>query len=130
MNNFLDVTIITAVFDPRVLGIPGPAIPILTDAFGNEALKEQALSAYEVGYTGEFGKTTITASYYVNDTDNNINFTAVGAYTPANPPPGWYLPPALLGLLAQNGVVFPSQFTYLNLGEIRNQGIELSWIKL
>lgn len=125
VNNFLDVTIITAVFNPAVLGIPGPPIPILTDATGNQNLVQESTRAYEVGYTGQFDRTTVSASYYVNDTDNSINFTAVGAYTAANPPPGWYLPPQILTLLAQNGVVFPSNFTYLNLGPIRNQGIEL-----
>lgn len=126
VNNFLDVDIISAVFDPRVIGIPGPPIPILTSATGNANLVEESLVAYEVGYTGQFDRTTVSASYYINDVDNSINFTAVGAYTANNPPPGWYLPPQILTLLAQNGILFPSAFTYLNLGPIRNQGIELS----
>lgn len=126
VNNFLNVDIISAVFDPRVIGIPGPPIPIVTTATGNADLVEESLIAYEVGYTGQFDRTTVSASYYINDTDNNINFTAVGVYTAGNPPPGWYLPPQILTLLAQNGVLFPSAFTYLNLGPIRNEGIELS----
>ena len=126
VNNFLDVTIISAAVDLRPLG--GPAqFPIVTRAIGNEDLSEEQLDAYEIGYTGDFGgRTIVSLSYYINDTDQSINFTPVGIYTPANPPPGWPLPPAFLAVLAQMGIVFPSTFTYLNLGPMRNQGFEAS----
>jgi iron complex outermembrane receptor protein len=127
VNNFLDVTIISATVDLRPLGVPIPQFPIITRAVGNENLEEEQLDAYEIGYTGEFGgRTVVSLSYYINDTDQNINFTPVGVYTPANPPPGWPLPPAVLAILAQMGIVFPSTFTYLNLGPLRNQGFEAS----
>lgn len=127
VNNFLDVTIVSALFDPRVLGIPLAPIPILTKAIGNQNLKEESTKAFEVGYTGEInGKTTIGVTYYVNDTDNNINFTPNVFYSSSLTPPGWPLPPQVLDLLAAHGVVFPAQFTYLNLGPVRYQGIELS----
>jgi len=127
VNNFLDVTIITATLDLRPFGAPIPVFPIITRAVGNENLQEEQLDAYEVGYTGEFGgRTTVSFSYYINDTDQNINFVPVGVYTPQNPPPGWPLNPAIIGFLASRGIVFPSEFTYLNLGPLRNQGIELS----
>lgn len=127
VNNFLDVTFVSAVFDPRAIGVPAPPIPILTTAIGNENLKEESTKAYEVGYTGEFGgKTTVGFSYYVNDTDQNINFTPNIFYSSAAPPPGWYLPPQVLDLLAAHGIFFPAQFTYLNLGPVRYQGVEVS----
>lgn len=128
VNNFLDVTIITATLDLRPFGAPIPVFPIITRAVGNENLQEEQLDAYEVGYTGDFngGRTVVSLSYYINDTDQNINFVPVGAYTPQNPPPGWPLNPAIIGFLAAQGIVFPSEFTYLNLGPLRNQGIELS----
>jgi outer membrane receptor protein involved in Fe transport len=48
-------------------------------------------------------------------------------YTVANPPPGWPLPPAVIGLLAQRGIFLPrTAFTYLNLGPLRQKGFELS----
>jgi iron complex outermembrane receptor protein len=126
VNNFLDVTIITATVDLRPLGGP-PVFPIISRAIGNEDLQEEQLDAYEIGYTGDFGgRTIVSLSYYINDTDQNINFVPVGVYSPANPPPGWPLPPAFLAVLAQMGIVFPSTFTYLNLGPIRNQGFEAS----
>lgn len=133
VNNFLDVTIVSALFDPRALGIPLAPIPILSKAVGNENLKEESTKAFEVGYTGEFhGTTTVGLTYYINDTDQNINFTPNLFYssTPhgpfVGPPPGWPLPPQVLDLLAAHGVIFPAQFTYLNLGPVRYQGIELS----
>ena len=63
--------------------------------------------------------------------DDNINFVQLPSnldpYTPANPPPGWQLPPVILGAMAQLGIFLPrTAFTYLNLGPIRQKGVELS----
>lgn len=102
------------------------------------------------------GKTTVGLSVYQSDTDDNINFTYVfPPGTPGYPPPTYYsvtnpakgvtlptpttpaqpitLSPVLMGILAN----IPPQFggpillpekaaTYLNLGPIRNRGIEAS----
>lgn len=110
---------------------------------GNPDLKEDSLTAYEVGYTGTFGgKTTVSASFYINDTDDNINFIASPLvisqsglspalyppiYTSSNPPPGWPFPPIVVDVLrpAVFGQI-PATVTYLNLGPIRNRGVELS----
>lgn len=48
-------------------------------------------------------------------------------YTSRNPPPGWPFPPILVDALRP--VVFgalPATVTYMNLGPIRNQGVEVS----
>ena len=46
------------------------------------------------------------------------------------PPPGWRLPPVVLALMAQRGILLPrTAFTYLNLGPIRQTGLEL-WLGL
>jgi outer membrane receptor protein involved in Fe transport len=63
--------------------------------------------------------------------DDNINFVQLPSnldpYTSRNPPPGFPLPPVLLDQLAPLGVFFPrTAFTYLNLGPVRQQGVELS----
>jgi outer membrane receptor for monomeric catechols len=76
-------------------------------------------------------RTSATAAFYVNDLDHSINFSqlspSLDPYTAANPPPGWQLPPSLLALLAQSGRFLPrTAFTYLNLGPIRQKGLELS----
>lgn len=110
---------------------------------GNPGLKQDSLTAYEIGYTGTFGgRTTFGASFYINDTDDNINFISSPAviaqsgldpalyppiYTSSNPPPGWPFPPIVVDILRPT--VFsqiPATVTYLNLGPIRNQGVELS----
>jgi outer membrane receptor protein involved in Fe transport len=102
------------------------------------------------------GKTLVGLSVYQTDTNDNINFTYVfPPGTPGYPPPTYYsvtnpakgvtlptpttpaqpitLSPVLMGILAN----IPPQFggpillpekaaTYLNLGPIRNRGIEVS----
>ncbi|MBI3932033.1 MAG: TonB-dependent receptor [Acidobacteria bacterium] len=141
INNFLDQAIVAPV-DLRALaafGVP-PALvatpfPLVVFAVGNETLEEEQLTAYEVGYTGTFsGKTTVTVAFYINDKDDDINFSSLPTntdpYTPANPPPGWNqkfgpLGPILLGAMAQRGIFLPrTAFTYLNLGPLRNRGFE------
>ena len=48
-------------------------------------------------------------------------------YTVSNPPPGWPLPAVVIGALQQAGIFLPrTAFTYLNLGPIRQKGMELS----
>ena len=149
INNSIDVPIKFAEFplgavDPR-LGTRTFAVP--TRTIGSEVartinpdfpeLKQERLTAYEVGYAGTFGgRTTVGVSYYINDTDDNINFTTTGSaiaaaglpayFSSSNPPPGWPLPPAVLDLLAARGIRLPATFVYLNLGPVRSRGVELS----
>ena len=95
-------------------------------------LTEESLNAYEIAYTGTvMKKTTIGASFYVNDLNNSINFVqlppSLDPYTAANPPPGWPLPPSILTVLASQGIFLPrTAFTYRNLGPLRQKGVELS----
>jgi outer membrane receptor for ferrienterochelin and colicins len=142
INNWLDVATVTGVFplgavDPR---LGAATFPVVTRSVGSNVaqigepsghdLKEESLTAYEIGYTGTFAnKTTVGLAYYINDTDDNINFITDlcrKRYTAANPPPGWPLPPVVLELLAQRGTCLPAEFTYSNLGKLRNKGIEAS----
>ena len=143
INNFLDVATITGTFplgavDPR---LGAATFPVITRSVGSDVpqigepnghdLKEESLTAYEIGYTGTFAnKTTVGLAYYINDTEDNINFITDlcrKRYTAANPPPGWPLPPVVLELLFQTrGVCLPAEFTYSNLGKLRNKGLEVS----
>jgi outer membrane receptor for ferrienterochelin and colicins len=152
INNYLDVNTVTGqlplgllnpVFGNRVFNVvtrsAGSEVPQLGEPSGHE-LKEEALTAYEIGYTGTFnGRTTVGLAAYINDTDDNINFvtdTCRKRYTAANPPPGWsqalspFIPGAIAPLvveqLAARGVCLPAEFTYLNLGAVRNVGFEAS----
>jgi iron complex outermembrane receptor protein len=139
VNNYLDLALVTPV-DLRAIGVPTP-FPLVVNAVGSELpiggvpqspMKEESLTAYEVAYTGTIqNRTTVGLAFYINDSNDSINFVTLprnlDPYTPANPPPGWPLPPAVLGALAQAGIFLPrTGFTYLNLGPTRQRGVELS----
>ncbi len=129
INNHIDTTILNQVDLSRVAPLPQLSpftFPI--GAIGNTDLKQETMTAYELGYTGVLKKrATVTAAIYWNNTKDGIYFTPVAAYGPTNPPPGWPLPPAVLAVLALNNppVILPSRFTYLNLGKVKDKGIEL-----
>jgi outer membrane receptor protein involved in Fe transport len=117
-------------------------------------LKAERLDAFEVAYTGTInGRTTLGLAIYQNDTDDNINFTqltpssqfptglpGLDFYSPTNPATGISVPagqlvtvnPIIMGILPQIPPPFGpirlphTAFTYLNLGPIRNRGVELS----
>ena len=148
VNNYLDVKIVSPTDLSRLASLLPPPLrpavaqpfPLVVNAVGSKVpinnvpqpeLTEESLTAYEVAYTGTFGRTTAGAAFYVNDLDNNINFVQLpnnlDPYTAQNPPPGWPLPASIISVLAQQGIFLPrTAFTYLNLGPLRQKGIELS----
>jgi outer membrane receptor protein involved in Fe transport len=115
---------------PLVVRAVGSALPIGGTA--QPELTQESLTAYEVAYTAAVGtRTTLGVAAYVNDLDNNINFAQIPAasdpYTAANPPPGWPLPPSILTVLAQQGILLPQTgYSYRNLGPRRDKGVEVS----
>ena len=145
INNYLQTSIVNQVnlgqinpiFQGRVYNFP-------TAAIGNEDLVQENTNQLELAYTGVINNraTVSVAVYYTKNTDE-IFFTQTGRYRATNPPPGWTtalapLPPALaLGVLevlpppcpsisaACTSGGLPSEFSYLNLGEVINKGIEL-----
>jgi outer membrane receptor protein involved in Fe transport len=112
-------------------------------------LVEQSITAYEIGYTGVIKKrATVSAAFFINETKDDIFFTQVASYRAANPPPRWPpfppIPPALgpvilEGLYCPPGTTpsaarpcpfgvgngLPAGFSYRNLGEVRQKGLEL-----
>lgn len=127
INNNLQTTILNQV-DLSALSPLLASFVFPIRATGNPDLKQETMTAYEVGYTGVIrNRATVTAAVYWNHTDDGIYFTPVAAFTPASPPPGWPLPPAVLGVLAglTPPVVLPSRFTYVNFGKVKDKGIEL-----
>jgi outer membrane receptor protein involved in Fe transport len=149
VNNYLDTSIIVPADLSGLAPLLPPALqpavakpfPLVVKAVGSQlpigsaaqqSLTQESLTAYEVGYTGTIQeRTSIGAAFYVNDLNHNIYFTPISPsldpYTAANPPPGWALPPSILAVMAQVGVLLPrTAFTYLNLGPIRQKGLELS----
>ena len=125
INNHFNTTVLNEVN----LGAISPAFAryvFPVRAVGNPDLKQEEMTAYEVGYTGAIrNRAIVTAAFYYNITDDGIYFTPVAAYTPLSPPPG--LPGAIVGVLGalRPPVVLPSRFTYLNLGTIKDKGVEL-----
>ena len=113
INNF--VYAIPAIGNP---GAPGAS-------FNQPLLKEERVDAYELSYLGTFdGKTTLSLALYRNKTKDSIDFYQVGIHTPQNPPPGW--PPPLAFIIGLLPVQLPSGFSYRNLGEITDQGVEVA----
>jgi outer membrane receptor protein involved in Fe transport len=130
INNNLNVT----VANPLPLGLINPAFGsavflVPTTALGNQDLKEEHIDAFEVSYTGNvLDRVTVSAATYFTKFSNEIFFTTSGTWT--TPPPGFpglgpFPPAALWGALIQQGIVFPSSYTYKNLGQEKNKGIEL-----
>ena len=116
VNNSLDITIVTPVTLPVVGQFAFP-----TRAVGDPNLDQETLTAFELGYSGTLeNRAVVTAAVYWNEVDGSIAFTPVAAYSAANPPPGWPLPPQFVppGML-------PSRFTYVNLGDVKDKGVEL-----
>ena len=65
-------------------------------AVGNEELKQETLTAYEIGYVGVVRDVNVGAAVYWNNTKNGIYFTPNVFYSSTNPPPRWPLPPAFV----------------------------------
>lgn len=141
IENHVDVSLIGGYFplgmiDPRLAGVQ---FPIVATTLGNPNLKAETLDAWELSWQGKFGRTQLGLNVYLDDSRDVIaSYPSTAAlvaagiqpfYTSSNPPPGWPLPPSVLDLLAAQGIYIPSQTMYLNLGSIRNHGIELSLVQ-
>jgi outer membrane receptor protein involved in Fe transport len=148
-----------ALADPFLLRVRNVGSEVRRDAGSpvpgtDTALDAESLNAYELAYTGTFGKTTLGLAVYQNDSNNNINFTTIaptsGAFAPL-PGPGFdvYTPgnaPQVIGITPAGspvpGVIVPFLYavpppfgpvllprtvsTYLNLGPLRQRGLEAS----
>ena len=143
INQYLDATIL--------VGAAPLLLPATAD--GNVALVEEQLTAYEIGYVGSFDNgVTLTLAAYHNVTEDSIDFYTSRFYGPGNLPLG-LIPPPLPPSLAfcfllpptagpvpppfancpgpipgTRGLagVFPSDFSYRNIGETTDQGVELT----
>jgi outer membrane receptor protein involved in Fe transport len=124
INEYLQATILNQA-DLRALGLGLFTFPIVAN--GNPDITEQRMDAYELGYSGIIGgRATLSAAFYHNQLSRDINFAQVGTYRAANPPPNWPAPlRPVLDLLAAQGRGIPCCFTYLNLGDYSQRGVEL-----
>ncbi len=134
INNYLE----TRIVNQLNLGAINPALSgriynFPVSAIGNESLTEESTESFEVGYTGIIkNRATVSASVYFTKNRDEIFFTQVGRYRASAPPPGWPLPPVVLELLPPactsavcNSGGLPSEFSYRNLGSVKNKGFEL-----
>jgi iron complex outermembrane receptor protein len=131
INSYLGISILQPL---------APGVAAVADAFGDPALTEEGLEAYEIGYVGYLSNgMAFSVAAYRNETEDSIDFFVADVYGPTNlPAPGPTMPPALipcfaippgtnpacpLGGLA--GVV-PSDYSYRNIGRTIDRGLELS----
>ena len=129
VNNNLNTTIAT----PLPLGLINPAFGsaiflVPTTAVGNPDLTEEYVDAFETAYTANVrGRMNVSAAFFYTNYHDGIYFTETAQWV--TPPPGFPglgpFPPAAIwaGLRAQ-GIVFPSNYTYENLGTVKSKGIE------
>ena len=135
INNYLETTIINQLN----LGLINPALAGVTynfpvRAIGNESLTEESTQSFEVAYTGIINnRATLSAAVYFTRNEDEIFFTQTGRYRANAPPPGWPLPAVVLEVLPPPCVPgaacttggLPSEFSYLNLGTVKDKGFEL-----
>jgi iron complex outermembrane receptor protein len=127
--SFINNNVQTVVLTEVNLSAISPALSrfiLPVGVLGNPNLKQETLTAYEIGYTGILNnRATLSAAVYWNTTKDGIYFTQVASYTPANPPPTWppVIPPFVIGLIPPPGL--PSLFSYRNLGQLKDKGLEL-----
>jgi outer membrane receptor protein involved in Fe transport len=124
INNHLQTTVLNEVNLSAISPLLSRFV-LPVGAVGNPDLKQESLTAYEVGFTSNIGRrATLNASVYWNVTKDGIFFTQVGSYSAANPPPTWpaFIPTFVIGLIPPPGL--PSLFTYRNLGKVKDKGFE------
>lgn len=155
VQNYLDATIFTPQLVPAMSGLAPFALGFNSVASGNVDLVEEQLDAYEVGWVGQVGNTTMTLSLYRNETADSVDFYTSGVY-PVDPT-GLPSQPALLtdvtdasgmfvlctagtelrncdpdgpgpspDLYAITRSMLPFTFSYRNIGEIVDRGAEFS----
>jgi outer membrane receptor protein involved in Fe transport len=100
---------------------PGVSVNVPLQIVGNEDLKEVKTVGFEGGYAGVVARRhTVQATVYRTIATDNIQPGATAFYGPADPPATWPFPPSTVPPFA-----LPKTISYVNTGEVRNQGIEL-----
>ncbi len=140
MDNFIDISIIggyfpVSEFDPRL----EEDYPIVVQTIGNTELRPEVIDAFEIGYSLvlNHGATRFDLNIYQSQTNDLISGNPSAEaleqagidpvyYSSDYPPPDWPLHPIVLDFLAQMGIQFPTVKKMVNIGDMRNRGIELS----
>jgi outer membrane receptor protein involved in Fe transport len=116
VENYLDVPV------PNVYFLPNDALFFyFSQAVGNQDLERESVDALEVGWSAQAGPLYLTASIYRNTIQDNVVFYPTAFFSPSDPPPNWPEAPSTVPPF-----VLTKTYSYLNVGTVRNQGIELS----
>jgi outer membrane receptor protein involved in Fe transport len=116
VENYLNTAV------PNLVFLPNDApFFFFSQALGNEELEQEEVDALEAGWSWQRGPLFVTTSVYRNTIKNNVVFFPTAFFSPSDPPPGWPGDPAAVPPFA-----LIKTFSYLNVGEVRNQGIEVS----
>jgi len=110
--------------------LPNPPITLtfpMNSAPATDIGAEQ-LDSFEIGWVGTWkNRAEATLSAYYNNIEDALRFVVTESYTSQNPPPNWPLPDSLLDVPPPNGFAgFPSKQQVVNVGTIKNKGIEAS----
>jgi len=134
INDYLDATIL----------VGAAPLYLPAHASGNIDLVEEHLTAYEIGYVGSFDNgMTLTLAAYRNKTKDSIDFYTSGVYDAQHLPIGLIPPglppslafcflftpgtgPASCGPTRGFAGLFPRSFSYRNIGETTDKGVELT----
>ncbi len=136
INNYLETTIVNQLnlgadqpgAGRRDLQLPGARDRQRGPDRGVDASRSRS------AYTGIINnRATVSAAVYCTTNTDEIFFTQTGRYRAAAPPPGWPLPAG--GARSAAAAVragrpcttggLPSEFSYRNLGTVKNKGFEL-----
>ena len=128
LNNFLDLTFLNGIdlttVDPDY---DGELYKFPVTALGSDALQQESLRGYELGYTGVIrNRVTLGLSYYITQTRDIILFSQTSTYDSDNPPPGWPLAREVLDDLIAEGRGLPEELAFENFDRVRDHGVELS----
>jgi outer membrane receptor protein involved in Fe transport len=134
INNNLDTIVTNALPLGAINAGYGAAVyRVPTAAVGNQDLTEERQDAFEISYTGNFAdRLTFSAAAYYTRGKDQIFFTQVSEWGASPAPPnfpglGPFPGSAIWAQFyaAAPTIRFPKEFTYLNLGQENNRGIEL-----
>lgn len=101
--------------------LPGlPPVVFSTRVTGNRGLDPEVMRAAELGFTTAVGsRASLSATVYYNSLRGKVSFVQSESYGPGAPPPGWPLPVELVPAL-------PRTLTWLNIGTVKDRGLELT----
>jgi outer membrane receptor protein involved in Fe transport len=89
-------------------------------SLGSTDLRMERQDAFELGYSRVIGtRAVVFATLYTQTVTDDVWFLPVSFYGPGMPPPGWPFDPGAVPPL-------PNVFSFVNLGRVRDRGVEIA----